>query len=295
MESARIIETPRDAMQGIKHFIPTDKKTAYIQSLLEVGFYAVEVGSFVSPKAVPQMKDTAEVIENLDLSATATKLIAIVGNLRGAEEGCKHEKLSFISYPHSISDHFLMLNLSSSLQKSRNVLADILNTVEKNNQEFLVYISMSFGNPYGDEWSMDILAEEVEYLRDTGVKYIALSDTVGLADPASIAAAFMHMVPQFPGIEFGLHLHTTLEQWYEKIDAAYKHGCKRFDGVINGLGGCPMARHELVGNLQTTRIIEYFEKNNLATGIDKNAFEEAYRLSMTAFTEIHSDNNGIPA
>ena len=290
MDRIKIVETPRDAMQGIKPFIPTEKKAEYIQSLLQVGFDIVDFGSFVSSKAIPQLKDTAEVLEKLDLSGTNTKLLAIVGNLRGARRGAGFGKISYLGYPHSVSDHFLMLNLSSSLEKSRKVTADILNTCASTNTGLVVYLSMAFGNPYSEDWSVDILMEECRKLQTMGVRYIALSDTVGASYPASIAAVFMALVPEFPDIEFSFHLHTTLEQWYEKIDAACSHGCRTFDGVINGLGGCPMAGHKLVGNIQTGRILEYIEKNELETKIDKQAFENALAKSITTFVDIDMEN-----
>lgn len=290
MDRVKIVETPRDAMQGIKPFIPTEKKVEYIQILLNVGFDIVDFGSFVSPKAIPQLKDSAEVLERLDLSATNTKLLAIVGNLRGARQGVQHDKVSYLGYPHSVSDRFLMLNLSSSLDKSRKVTSDILNVCESGNTKLLVYLSMAFGNPYGEEWNVDLLMEECEALHSIGVRHIALSDTVGASYPASIAAVFMALVPEFPDIEFSFHLHTSLEQWYEKIDAAYYHGCRTFDGVINGLGGCPMAGHKLVGNIQTGRILEYIQKNDLETNINKQAFDKALAKSITTFADIDTEN-----
>lgn len=289
-ERIKILETPRDAMQGIKPFIPTDKKADYINTLLKVGFDTIDFGSFVSPFAIPQLRDTAEVLKKLDMSQCDSRLMSIVGNLRGAKDATEFEEITFLGYPHSVSDRFLMLNINSSLIKSREACADILEQCEKTGKELVVYLSMAFGNSYDEEWSVEILEKECSMLHEIGVKYIALSDTIGASYPASIAAVFMAVVPAFPEIEFSLHLHTRLHQVFEKLDAAYKHGCMGFDGVMNGLGGCPMADHELVGNVRTGMILEYFEKNKLKTMIDKKAFEDAITKSITTFALIDLQN-----
>ncbi len=289
-ERIKILETPRDAMQGIKPFIPTDKKADYLNALLKVGFDTIDFGSFVSPSAIPQLRDTAEVLKKLDLSQSDTRLMTIVGNLRGAKDATAFDEITFLGYPHSVSERFLMLNINSSLIKSREVCADILEQCEKTERELVVYLSMAFGNSYEEAWSVDILKNECDMLHKMGVKYIALSDTIGASYPASIAAVFMALVPAFPDIEFSLHLHTRLHQVFEKLDAAYKYGCMGFDGVMNGLGGCPMAEHELVGNVRTGLILEYLEKNKLETKIDKKAFENAITKSITTFALIDHQN-----
>ncbi|MDZ7744125.1 MAG: hydroxymethylglutaryl-CoA lyase [Bacteroidota bacterium] len=286
----KILETPRDAMQGIKPFIPTEKKADYINSLLRVGFDIIDFGSFVSPAAIPQLRDTAAVLKKLDLTQSDTKLMCIVGNLRGTKDATQYEEISFLGYPHSVSDKFLMLNINSSLDKSRDACADILEQCEKTGKELVVYLSMAFGNNYGEEWSVEILEKECNKLNEMGVKYIALSDTIGASYPASIAAVFMALVPAFPHIEFSLHLHTKLHQVFEKLDAAYQCGCMGFDGVMNGLGGCPMAEHELVGNVRTGMILECLENNKLETKIDKKAFEDAITKSITTFALIDLQN-----
>ncbi|MCF8227528.1 MAG: hypothetical protein K9G58_01830 [Bacteroidales bacterium] len=286
----KILETPRDAMQGIKPFIPTQTKADYINSLLKVGYDIVDFGSFVSPKAIPQLRDTADVLRLLDLSQTDSDLMTIVGNLRGAKNAAKYDEIKYLGYPHSVSDKFLMLNINSSLKKSRKVCTDILNVCTRSDKELVVYLSMAFGNSYDEEWSVEILEAECDKLHEMGIKHIALSDTIGSSYPASIAAVFMALVPRFPGIDFSLHLHTTLHQVYEKLDAAYQHGCKGFDGVLNGLGGCPMADHELVGNVRTGMILEYMEKKGLETKIDKEAFENAITKSITTFALIDLKN-----
>jgi hydroxymethylglutaryl-CoA lyase len=289
-ERIKILETPRDAMQGIRPFIPTERKIAYINTLLKVGFDVIDFGSFVSPKAIPQLRDTAKVLKGLNLSDSKTELMVVVGNKRGAETATAFEEIKYLGYPHSVSDHFLMLNINSSLQKSRMLCEDLMGICSQKNKELVVYLSMAFGNEYNENWSIDILLKECEKLHEMGVRNISLSDTIGVAHPASVAAVFMALVPQFPDIEFSLHLHTTTRQWYEKLNAAYKYGCRSFDGVLNGLGGCPMAGHDLVGNVRTGSILEFAEKNGLETNVDKNAFEDAITKSITTFALIDPNN-----
>jgi len=291
MDRIKILETPRDALQGIKPFIPTRTKADYINSLLRVGFDIVDFGSFVSPKAIPQLSDTAEVLAKLDLEHTNTKLLAIVGNERGAKTGAAFEQISFLGYPHSISEQFLKLNINSTLRKSRRRAEAIQEVCEEGGKKLIIYLSMAYGNKYGDAWSMDLLMEECDMLHEMGIRNITLSDTIGIADPASVAASFLHLTPRFPDVEFGLHLHTDLTQWYEKLHAAYIHGCRLFDGVINGLGGCPMAGHKLVGNLRTGHILEYIDRNNLEIKIDKEAFENALTKAINTFSLIDFNNN----
>ena len=282
----KIIECPRDAMQGIKAFIPTEKKVQYIQSLLRVGFDTIDFGSFVSPKAIPQMVDTSEVLSKLDLSNTKSKLLAIIANIRGAEDASVHKEIDYLGYPFSISENFQMRNTHKTIAQSVVALSEILEIADKTNKEVVVYISMGFGNPYGDPWNVDVVGDWTERLAKMGVKILSLSDTVGTSNPENIDYLFSHLIPKYPDIEFGAHLHTTPTTWHEKVDAAYKAGCRRFDGAIQGFGGCPMAKDELTGNMPTEKLLSYFtsKKNN-----DLNAlsFESAYNEATKIFTSYH--------
>jgi len=242
LETIKLIECPRDAMQGIKDFIPTETKVQYIQSLLRVGFDTIDFGSFVSPKAIPQMVDTAEVLAQLDLTKTKSKLLAIVANVRGAEAASKHQEIKYLGYPFSISENFQMRNTHKTIAQSIETLQEILNIATATNKEVVAYLSMGFGNPYGDPWNVDIVGEWTERLSDMGVKILSLSDTVGSSTPDIITYLFSNLIKKYPEIEFGAHLHTTPTTWHEKVDAAFKAGCKRFDGAIQGFGGCPMAK-----------------------------------------------------
>lgn len=283
MRKIKITESPRDAMQGLTRFIPTKDKARYINSLLKVGFDVIDFGSFVSPKAIPQLKDTALVLDKLDLSQTETKLLAIVANKRGGEDAAQFEKVSYLGYPFSISPTFLKRNINSNIEKSVNTVEDLLNICDRHNKGLVVYISMAFGNPYGDEWDPDLVAGWVDKLYQMGVRIIPLSDTVGISRKKNIALLFSTLVPEFPEIEFGFHLHTTIRHWYRKINAAFLNGCRSFDTVINGLGGCPMAENRLVGNLRTSNLLEYFEINYVPMEIDEEAFEESYKLALDIF------------
>ena len=282
----KIIECPRDAMQGIKQLIPTVQKVQYIQSLLRVGFDTIDFGSFVSPKAIPQMADTAEVLSQLDMSKTTSKLLAIVANLRGAEAACKHLEIDYLGYPFSISENFQMRNTHKTIAQSVIILQDILNLAQKNNKQVVVYISMGFGNPYGDPWDVDIVGEWTGKLAKMGVKILSLSDTVGTSNPKIINYLFLKLIPLYPNIEFGAHLHTTPTTWFEKIDAAHRAGCKRFDGAIQGFGGCPMAKDELIGNMPTEKLLSYFTsiKNN---NLNALSFESAYNEATKIFSKYH--------
>ncbi|HEX9601094.1 MAG TPA: hydroxymethylglutaryl-CoA lyase [Mariniflexile sp.] len=282
----KIIECPRDAMQGIKQFIPTEKKAQYIQSLLRVGFDTIDFGSFVSPKAIPQMVDTAEVLSMLDLSNTTSKLLAIIANTRGAEDACKHAEINYLGYPFSISENFQMRNTHKTIAQSVVTLSEILEVANKANKEVVVYISMGFGNPYGDPWNVGIVGEWTERLSNMGVKILSLSDTIGSSNPESIRYLFSNLIPQYTNIEFGAHLHTTASSWFEKVDAAYKSGCKRFDGAIQGYGGCPMAKDELTGNMPTEKLLSYFtsQKNNSLNAL---SFESAHNEATKIFTVYH--------
>ncbi len=282
----KIIECPRDAMQGIKQFIPTAQKVQYIQALLRVDFDTIDVGSFVSPKAIPQMVDTAEVLSQLDLSQTSSKLLSIIANERGANAACKHDEITYLGYPFSISENFQMRNTHKTIAQSVEVLRTILEIADKGNKELVVYISMGFGNPYGDPWNVDIVGEWTEKLAAMGVKILSLSDTVGSSTPKTIAYLFSQLIPMYPHIEFGAHLHTTPNSWFEKVDAAYLAGCRRFDGAIQGFGGCPMAKDELTGNMPTEKLLSYFTTQK-ANGLNALSFESAYNEASKIFRHYH--------
>lgn len=287
MEKVKIIECPRDAMQGIKEFIPTDLKVQYIQSLLRCGFDTIDFGSFVSPKAIPQMVDTAEVLSKLDLSKTDSKLLAIVANLRGAQAACEHPEIQYLGYPFSISENFQMRNTHKTIAQSVELLQEIIDLANKNNKELVVYISMGFGNPYGDPWNVEIVGEWTEKLYKMGVKILSLSDTVGTSDPETITYLFSNLIPKYPDIEFGAHLHTTPTKWHEKVDAAYKAGCRRFDGAIQGFGGCPMAKDELTGNMPTEKMVSYFGAAKVDSNVNAMPFESSYNEATKIFTKYH--------
>ncbi|MFO8129311.1 MAG: hypothetical protein R6T99_05350 [Bacteroidales bacterium] len=278
-----IVETPRDAMQGIKQFIPTKSKAGYINTLLKVGFDIIDVGSFVSPAAIPQLRDTAEVLDMLDMSGSDSKLLVITANVRGAEKAVMFDKITYLGYPHSTSDTFLQKNINASLSKSRETIRRLTEICDRKGKQLSVYFSMALGNPYSEEWNTGQLITEAGLMREMGIRRIVISDTIGAGTPGTIKEVFKSLVPEFPGIRFGLHLHSTLDKWYEKIDAAYRQGCRSFEGVLNGLGGCPMAGHELVGNIRTGLLLEYFEKNNIPLNIHKAAFENAVTKSITTF------------
>jgi len=287
MGAIKIIECPRDAMQGIKTFIPTERKVAYIQSLLRVGFDSLDFGSFVSPKAIPQMQDTAEVLARLDLSQTKSKLLAIIANTQGAELASRHKEIQYLGYPFSISENFQMRNTHKTIAESLITLQEILNIADKSNKEVVAYLSMGFGNPYGDPWNVEIVGEWTEKLSNMGVKILSLSDTVGSSTPDVIDYLFSNLIPRYPEIEFGAHLHTTPEKWFEKVDAAYKAGCRRFDGAIQGFGGCPMAKDDLTGNMPTEKLLSYFTTHREETNTSPMSFESAYNEATKLFGEFH--------
>ena len=270
-------------MQGIKEFIPTDMKLRYIQFLLSVGFDTLDFGSFVSPKAIPQMQDTAEVLSQLDLSKTATKLLAIVANLRGAIEASKFDKITYLGYPFAISENFQMRNTGQTIEESVKTLQEMLRIAAITKKEVVAYLSMGFGNPYGDPWSIEIVQKWVERLSKMGVKILSLSDTVGTATPDTINYLFSNLIPKYPEIEFGAHLHTHPDKWFERVDAAHKAGCRRFDGAIKGFGGCPMAKDELIGNMPTEKLVSYFTQLEKDTGLNMKRFESAYNEAMNVF------------
>lgn len=284
MKNVKLIECPRDAMQGIKsHFISTDKKALYINSLLKVGFDTIDFGSFVSPKAIPQMRDTAEVLAKLDLTKTNSKLLAIIANTRGANDAVQFKEIDYLGYPFSISENFQMRNTHKTIAESIKTLDDILNLADKHNKEVVVYLSMGFGNPYGDPWNVEIVGEWTEKLSNMGVKILSLSDTIGSSTPDVISYLFSNLIPKYPKIEFGAHLHTTPDKWHEKVDAAYKAGCNRFDGAIKGYGGCPMAKDELTGNMPTEKLVSYFTAQKADTNIKPMSFESAYNKALEVF------------
>jgi hydroxymethylglutaryl-CoA lyase len=287
MEAIKIIECPRDAMQGIKTFIPTARKVAYIQSLLRVGFDTIDFGSFVSPKAIPQMQDTAEVLAQLDLSQTRSKLLAIIANTQGAIAASQHQPIQYLGFPFSISENFQMRNTHKTIAESLVTLHEILEIADKSNKEVVAYLSMGFGNPYGDPWSMEIVGEWTEKLSNMGVKILSLSDTVGSSTPEVIQYLFSHLIPKYPKIEFGAHLHTTPDKWFEKIDAGYNAGCRRFDGAIQGFGGCPMARDVLTGNMPTEKLVSYFTSKKETTNISAMSFESSYNEASKLFGDFH--------
>jgi hydroxymethylglutaryl-CoA lyase len=286
MKKVKLIECPRDAMQGIKsHFIPTEAKAQYINALLRVGFDTIDFGSFVSPKAIPQMRDTADVLSQLDLSKTESKLLAIVANIRGAEDASQFEEISYLGYPFSISENFQMRNTGKTILESIEILDEILNIAANTNKEVVAYLSMGFGNPYGDPWNVEIVSNWMEKLSNMGVKILSLSDTVGSSTPEIIDYLFSNLIPAYPTIEFGAHLHTTPTTWFEKVDAAYKAGCNRFDGAIMGYGGCPMAKDDLTGNMPTEKLISYFNQQKAATNINAMSFESAYNEALKIFSK----------
>lgn len=283
MSKIKIIECPRDAMQGIKTFIPTESKVNYIQSLLSVGFDTIDFGSFVSPKAIPQMADTAEVLSGLDLSETSSKLLAIIANTRGAIDASQYSQIDYLGYPFSISENFQMRNTHKTIAQSVVTLNEILEIADTSNMEVVVYISMGFGNPYGDPWNVDIVGDWTERLSIMGVKILSLSDTIGSSDPETIDYLFSNLIPKYPLIEFGAHLHTTPSTWFEKVDAAYRSGCRRFDGAIQGFGGCPMAKDELTGNMPTEKLISYFTSTN-DISFNKLNFDQAFAKASKLFS-----------
>lgn len=278
----KFIECPRDAMQGIPILIPTEKKIKYIQSLLEVGFDVIDFGSFVSPKVIPQMADTAEVLKGLDLSNTKSKLLAIVANTKGAMEACLYPQIDFIGYPFSISETFQQRNTNSSIEESFERVKEIALLTHESGKELVIYISMGFGNPYGDEFNVDIIHQWVEKIAGLGVKIFSLSDTIGVATPELITEVFKGTVGYYNDLEFGAHLHSAPYNWLPKVKAAYKGGCRRFDVAIGGLGGCPLAKDELVGNLATEYFVNFFRKQ-FKPEFDEKAFEQSLRIANDIF------------
>jgi hydroxymethylglutaryl-CoA lyase len=271
-------------MQGISPFIDTDIKANYINKLLKVGYDTIDFGSFVSPKAIPQMADTADVLHKLNLSGRTTKLLAIVANSRGAEDASQFDEIDYLGYPFSISETFQLRNTNATIEESLVRVEEIQNICAKKNKKSVIYISMGFGNPYGDIWSVEIAQKWVDKLADMDVRIMALSDTIGVATPDSISYLFKHLIPPYPDVEFGAHLHTQPHNWLPKIEAAYLSGCRRIDVAIKGYGGCPMAKDELTGNMPTENVISYFDSIGIDLGLNKVAFDEAMAYSSNIFS-----------
>lgn len=285
--TVKIIECPRDAMQGIKSFIPTSKKVQYIQSLLRVGFDTIDFGSFVSPKAIPQMVDTAEVLSLLDLSKTSSKLLAIIANSRGALEAASYKEIDFLGFPFSISENFQMRNTHKTINQSIDTLKEVLSIAETHDKRVVVYLSMAFGNPYGDPWDVDIVGEWTNRLNRMGVEIISLSDTVGSSTPQTISYLFKNLISAYKHIEFGAHLHTNPLHWHSKVEAAYKAGCLRFDGAVQGFGGCPMANDQLTGNMPTEKLLSYFTTQKSLHQLNALSFESAYNEAKKIFSNYY--------
>jgi hydroxymethylglutaryl-CoA lyase len=281
----KLIECPRDAMQGLKDFIPTEVKAAYINQLLNVGFDTIDFGSFVSPKAIPQMRDTIEVLGQLDLSTTKTKLLAIVANQRGAEDASQFSEIQYLGYPFSISETFQVRNTNATIEESLERVEEIQAICSRSKKELVVYISMGFGNPYGDPWNVDTVVHWVDQLAEMGIRILQLSDTIGVSNPASITYLFSSLIPYYQpkGIEIGAHLHTEPHNWKEKVEAAWNSGCTRFDGAIKGFGGCPMAKDDLTGNMPMENMVHFFGNRLGVTGINESEFEKSMAMALEVF------------
>ncbi len=283
----KIIECPRDAMQGIKEFIPTETKIEYLNKLLKVGFDTLDFGSFVSQKAIPQLADTAEVLEGIDLSLSNTELLAICANKRGVEDLIKFEEIRYIGFPFSVSETFQQRNTKKSIKESFHLVLEINELACKNNKDLVVYLSMAFGNPYGDQWHPDIVANWTELLIEEGADVISLSDTVGTSNKENISQLFSTIIPTFPDIEIGAHFHTNPDNWEEKVKSAYESGCRRFDGALKGYGGCPMAKDELVGNMATENLLTFMDSNVIEHNLNLEYFEEAMDFANFIFNKYH--------
>jgi hydroxymethylglutaryl-CoA lyase len=282
--SINLIECPRDAMQGWKKFIPTEKKIEYINALLKVGFHTIDFGSFVSPKVIPQMADTKEVITNLILENNKTNLLAIIANVRGAEEATRFNQINYLGFPFSISETFQKRNTNSTIKESLKTVEQIQMLCQDANKELVVYMSMAFGNPYGDEYSAEILYQWTKEILERGIKIISLADTVGVATPTQISVALHSLVPKYQEISFGVHLHSTQQKWKAKFDAAFNEGCNRFDGALKGIGGCPMANDTLVGNMNTEWMLQYFKEKNIPLELDLEALQNSVTIAEEIFT-----------
>ena len=277
----KIIECPRDAMQGMSLFVPTKTKIEYLNALLKVGYHTLDCGSFVSPQAIPQMRDTQEVLDNLEDSST--RLSVIVANRWGVNDAVKHDRVQYLGYPFSISETFQQRNTNKSIADSFDMVKYLLDKSTKNDKEVVIYISMGFGNPYGDDWNVSIVEDWVGKLTDLGIDSFSISDTVGISTPSDISNVFNALIGNYGKAEFGAHFHTRPDEWQEKIDSAYKSGCRRFDGAIKGYGGCPMAKDELVGNMPTENMVSYFDTNDVTHGLDAMAFDKALQIAQHIF------------
>ncbi|HVG41384.1 MAG TPA: hydroxymethylglutaryl-CoA lyase [Chitinophagaceae bacterium] len=278
----KLVECPRDAMQGWKNLIPTHKKVEYINSLLKVGFHTIDFGSFVSPKAIPQMSDTKQVIQQLDIGDSKSKLLAIVANKRGAEEAAAFERIDCLGFPFSLSETFQQRNTNASMADALERVKEIKEICSQKNKELIVYLSMGFGNPYGDPYSEEIVFEWADKLVQLEIKIISLADTVGMAKPEDISHITSYLVTHIPEVEIGVHLHSTANNWREKTEAAYNAGCRRFDGALKGIGGCPMANDDLIGNMNTEWMISYFKEKNVVNHL----YEEALNNSLLLANQI---------
>ena len=284
MSTLKLVECPRDAMQGLHDYIPTNLKADYINQLLKCGFDTIDFGSFVSPKAIPQMRDTAEVLSKLDLKNTNSKLLAIIANERGAEDAVQFSEINYLGYPFSVSEEFQLRNTNATIEESFKRVEAISNLCVENKKELVVYLSMGFGNPYGEEWSADIVLKWAKRLNeDLGVKIMALSDTIGAATLESVDYLFRALIPSMPEVEFGAHLHTRPEYAQLIVESAYNAGCRRFDGAIKGFGGCPMAKDDLTGNMPTEEMITYFNSKSIEHGLDEMEFEKSMSLALAVF------------
>lgn len=283
MAQFSIVECPRDAMQGWSHFIPTETKINYLNQLLKVGFDVLDFGSFVSAKAIPQLADTHEVIRKLDMSATKTKLLAIIANTRGAQDAVVYDEISYLGFPFSISETFQLRNTNKTILESLKQVEEIQQLCLQHNKELVVYISMGFGNPYGDEYNAEIAIQWFKRLNDLGIKIIAMADTVGVAQPDTISYIYKHLIPEFPGVNIGAHFHSTAATWEEKIQAAYNNGCLRYDSSLKGIGGCPMAEDELVGNIATENLVQWSIKNNIELGLNQDELARSMIMANKVF------------
>jgi len=279
----QITECPRDAMQGLKDFVPTDVKAEYIDLLLQVGFDTIDFGSFVSPKAIPQMQDTAEVLKKLDLSGSRSNLLAIIANYRGAEDATQYDEITYLGFPFSISETFQKRNTNATIAEAFETVKRTQHLCEGKGKKLLSYLSMGFGNPYGDEWNEDIVAFWTDKLIREGIQYISLADTIGIAEPEQISKLYSAMSAQFPGTTLGVHLHSTPTSWREKVEAAYNSGCTRFDTALKGYGGCPMAKDELTGNIATENVIAYLQSQKIDLGLNMDKLREAMEYSVRIF------------
>ncbi len=277
----KIIECPRDAMQGLEWFVPTQTKIEYVNALLKVGYHTLDCGSFVSPKAIPQMRDTQKVLDSIDESDS--RLSVIVANKRGIEDAVKHERVDYLGFPFSVSETFQQRNTNSSVADSLEVVKYLVDHAGEHNKEVVIYISMGFGNNYGDYWGPEIVEEWVGKIADLGVDSFSISDTVGVSNADSIQSVFKQLNASFPNPEFGAHFHTRADDWEEKVDAAWRNGCRRFDGAIKGFGGCPMAEDHLVGNMPTENLIQYLDHNGVSHGLDVKRFNDAMKMANNIF------------